>query len=144
MTLPGVRVQRTRLSKLRRQEAITSYVFLTPYIVGLLVFLAGPLVYSAWLSFTRYDILSPPRLVGLDNYRTLFSDPLFWQSLKVTSYYSVVSVPGQVVIGYSLALLLNLKVRGLSFWRTLYYVPAIVPSVPQSISLPGCSASSMV
>ena len=117
-------------SKLRRQEILFGYAGLIPYTVGLLVFTAGPLVYSFWLSFNRYDVLTPPVLVGLDNYSSrLIGDPLFRKSLSVTAIYSIVSVPLGMIIGYSTALLLNQSLRGLSFWRTVYFLPAIVPGV---------------
>ena len=117
-------------SKLRRKEILFGYAGLIPYTVGLLVFTAGPLVYSLWLSFNRYDVLTPPVLVGFDNYSSrLIGDPLFRKSLSVTAIYSIVSVPLGMIIGYSTALLLNQSLRGLSFWRTVYFLPAIVPGV---------------
>jgi multiple sugar transport system permease protein len=106
-----------------------AYVGLLPYIVGFLAFVAGPLIYSFWLSFNNYTILKAPRFTGLENYQTLLDDVLFWKSLEVTATYSLVSVPLHVIIGFALALLLNQSVRGLSFWRTAYYVPAVVPVV---------------
>jgi multiple sugar transport system permease protein len=116
-------------SKLRRREMLFGYVCLIPYGLGFLVFLAGPLAYSAWLSFNRYDIVTPPVLVGFDNYRNAIKDPLFWKSLQNTTIYTIVSVPMNVIIGYSVALMLNQKVRGLSFWRAVYYMPSVVPAV---------------
>jgi multiple sugar transport system permease protein len=120
------------VSKLRRQEMLFGYAALIPYTVGFLVFVAGPLLYSLWLSFNNYQILRSPSWTGLDNYRTLLQDPLFWKSLQNTAIYSLVSVPLGVVIGYTIALLLNQKVFGLSFWRTIYYVPSIVPVLATS------------
>jgi multiple sugar transport system permease protein len=120
---------RRRMSRVRRQEILFGYAGLIPYLIGFLAFVAGPLIYSFWLSFNNYNILRPPRFIGLANFETLLNDPLFWQSLKVTATYSILSVPLHVLVGYSLALLLNQKVRALSFWRTAYYVPSIVPAV---------------
>jgi multiple sugar transport system permease protein len=116
-------------SKLIRDEMLFGYAALIPYLSGFLIFVAGPLAYSLWLSFTTYNILQPPVPTGLDNYLSLLEDPLMWKSLGNTAIYSVVSVPLQVIIGYALALMLNQKVRGLSWWRTIYYVPAVVPVV---------------
>src|SRR6185437_7896032 len=76
-----------------RKEAIWMYVFISPWIVGFLVFLAGPMVASAYLSFTSYDVINPPSFLGFQNYSDLFTDDLFWQSLKVTTIYSLFSVP---------------------------------------------------
>jgi multiple sugar transport system permease protein len=120
------------VSKLRRREMLFGYAALIPYTIGFLVFVAGPLLYSLWLSFNNYQILRPPSWAGLDNYRSLLEDPLFWKSLQNTAIYSLVSVPLGVVIGYAIALLLNQKVFGLSFWRTVYYVPSIVPVLATS------------
>ena len=127
-TLQG-RWRRTWGSRLRRREMLFAYAGLLPYIVGSLLFLVGPLVYSFWLSFTRYKITRPPVVIGLENYQALVKDPLFWKSLRITATYAGISVPLGVIIGYSIALLLNQKVRGISLWRTMYYVPSVVPAV---------------
>jgi multiple sugar transport system permease protein len=116
---------------LRTKEALTAYTLLLPWILGFVIFTAGPVLASLALSFTSYKILSPPRFVGLENYKVMFSGQDDWwlKSLKVTVYYTFVGVPLQVILGYALALLLNQKVRGLSFWRTAFYMPAVVPAV---------------
>lgn len=116
-------------SKLLRGEMLFGYAALIPYLAGFLIFVAGPLAYSLWLSFAQYNIFDPPGPVGLANYALLFGDPLMWKSLENTAIYSVVSAPLQVIIGFALALMLNQKVRGLSVWRTIYCVPAVVPVV---------------
>ena len=112
-----------------QREGIAGYLFLLPWILGFIGFTAGPILYSLYLSGTKYDILSAPRWIGLRNFTRIFDDRLFWQSLKVTSIFTFVSVPLGVVSGYSLALLLNQKIKGLSVWRMLFYVPAIVPAL---------------
>lgn len=116
---------------LRTKESLTAYALLVPWIVGFAVFVAGPVLVSFGLSFTRYTILSPPQFLGLENYQKMFSgrDDLFVKSVKVTLYYTVIGVPLQVITGYALALLLNQKVRLLSFWRTAFYMPAVIPAV---------------
>ncbi len=112
-----------------RKEALEGLVCLLPWIIGFLAFTAGPLIYSGYLSFTDYPILQEPTWVGLKNFQSMFSDDLFWKSLRVTALYTLIAVPGGVIIGYSIALLLNQQIFGLSFWRTAYYVPAVVPAV---------------
>lgn len=112
-----------------RKEALEGLVCLLPWIVGFLAFTAGPLIYSGYISLTDYPILQEPEWVGLENFQSMFSDDLFWKSLRVTALYTLVAVPGGVIIGYSIALLLNQQIFGLSFWRTAYYVPAVVPAV---------------
>ena len=122
-----------RRSRRGRRQAIAFFLFLAPWIVGFLVFQLGPMVASAVLMFHDYDILSPPRWSGLANLRKmLLEDDLFWKALRVTALYTAAAVPIHVVLGYSLALLLNREVHGLSFWRTAYYLPAIVPVVATS------------
>ena len=112
-----------------RKEALEGLVCLLPWIIGFLAFTAGPLIYSGYISLTDYPILQEPKWVGLENFQSMFSDDLFWKSLRVTALYTLVAVPGGVIIGYSIALLLNQQIFGLSFWRTAYYVPAVVPAV---------------
>src|SRR4028119_814488 len=82
-----------RRERIRMHEAIQGYVFMMPAILGLLIFLLGPIVVSLYLSFTDYDLLTSPNWIGLENYTTLFQDDLFWQALKVSSIYAIVSVP---------------------------------------------------
>jgi multiple sugar transport system permease protein len=111
------------------RNVIDGYICILPWIIGFLGFTAGPIVFSLWVSFNHYDVLSPPKFAGIDNYINMVNDELFWQSLKVTTIYVLGAVPTGVVAGYALALLLNQKVRGLSVWRTAFYMPAVVPGL---------------
>lgn len=112
----------------------TGYAFISPWLVGFLAFTVIPFLVSIFLSFTRYDIVSSPVWVGWANYKRLFTqDPLFWKSLWITVKYSLVSVPVGILAGVGLALLLNLNVRGMSVYRTLFYLPSIVPVVATSV-----------
>ena len=116
-------------SKTLRKNLI-GYAFISPWIIGFLVFAAYPFVTSIYLSFTRYNIVTPPVWVGGQNYRMLFNDdPQFRKALWVTFRYALVSVPLGIVGGVSLALLLNQKVKGLSVYRTIFFLPSIVPTV---------------
>jgi len=122
------------ISQLRRKEELTAYLFLLPWIIGFVVFTAGPIIASIYLSLTSYDLFSSPKFVGLSNFKEMFfKDKLFWHSLKVTTIYSVVSVPLNIAIGYTLALLLNQKIKGLAWFRTIYYMPAVVSGVSVAI-----------
>ncbi len=114
-------------SHLRRQEVLVAYLFILPWIIGFLVFTAGPILVSFALSFTHYKIITPATVVGLDNYTAMIRDRNFWQSLRVTTIYTFGSVPLNVALGYLLALMLNQKIKGLSFWRTTFFMPSIVP-----------------
>ena len=122
------------LGSLRRREELEAYLFLLPWILGFLFFTLGPIIASGYLSMTDYAILKPPKFVGLANFqRMLAGDDLFWQALKVTAIYTVVSVPLSVVLGYAVALLLNQKVRGLSVFRTVFYMPSVVSGVAVAV-----------
>jgi multiple sugar transport system permease protein len=95
-------------------------------VIGFLVFTAGPILASLALSLTEFDIITPPRFIGLDNYRDLFADPLFWQSLSVTVRYAVIALPLGLVLALALAVLLNQPIKGVAVWRTIFYLPAVV------------------
>ncbi len=110
------------------------YAFISPWLLGFVVFTAVPFLASIYLSFTRYDIVSAPVWVGSANYdRLLTGDPLFWKSLGITFKYALVAVPVGIIAGVGLALLLNLEIAGISVYRTVFYIPAIVPVVATSV-----------
>ncbi|HEV8633498.1 MAG TPA: sugar ABC transporter permease [Chloroflexota bacterium] len=101
-----------------------------PWLLGLLIFVLGPILASAYLSLNEYDVLSSPRFVGLENYRTaFFDDELFWPSLLRTFEYSAVMVPIGLFGSLFLALLLNQRVRGRNVFRTVFYLPSLTPGV---------------
>jgi multiple sugar transport system permease protein len=106
------------------------YAFISPWLIGFLVFTLYPFLASFTFAFTRYDIVSPPHWVGIANYRMLLSaDPLFWKALGVTFRYALCAVPLGIVTGVGLALLLNLPLRGIGLFRTIFYLPSIVPTI---------------
>ena len=107
-------------------------IFLFPWFIGFFVFLFGPIVASFYLSFTDYDVLRKPLWTGTDNYTFLFSDPVFWKSLKVTFTYAFIALPLSVVFGISFAVLLNQKINTMSVYRTCFYLPSIIPLVASS------------
>jgi multiple sugar transport system permease protein len=116
-----------RISPRRKAEARAAAGFLLPWAIGLVVFVAGPVIVSAYLSFTDYDLVEDANIVGVSNYkRALTADPNFWQSLKVTGVYVGVSVPLRLVVAMLLAVLLNRGVRGLSIYRALLYLPSLL------------------
>jgi len=119
---------------LSRREALWGYILISPWIIGFIVFTAGPMVASAYFSLTEYDVINAPKFVGLGNWAWMFTqDPLFWHSLRVTLTYAVVALPFGLVLGLALALLLNANVPGLTVWRTLYYMPSVVSGVAVSV-----------
>jgi len=117
------------MSEMAKHEERSAYLFLLPWIIGFLVFSAGPLAASFLISFTEWPILAAPKWTGLKNYTTMLSDPLFWQSLKVTVYYTAIGVPMGLIAGFFVVLLTNQKVRWIALWRSVYYMPAVVGGV---------------
>lgn len=115
------------------RRAVTGYLFISPFILGFLLWFLVPALTAAWLTFFDYNMIQDPVYVGLDNFRHIFRDSLFIQSLKVTSYYTLVSVPVSLVGAFLIALLLNTKVPGMAVFRTIYYLPTIVPAVANAV-----------
>ena len=129
----AVKPRTTRLSPLARREEIVGYLMAAPWLLGILWFIIGPFAAALGLSLTDYDILTAPKWVGIENFDDMLTDdPLFWKSLSVTTIYSVVSIPLQIVLGLFLAILLNTSIRGLAWFRTVYYLPAVLSGVAVS------------
>ncbi len=116
-----------------RRKTLMGYLFISPFILGFLLWFVAPTLTSVWMVFQDWNIMSPPRFVALENFSTIFGDDLFWQSLKVTAIYTLLSVPVGTLLSFSVALLMNTKVRGINIFRTLYYLPVVVPAVAGSI-----------
>ena len=108
------------------------YFFIAPVIIGLFCFNFGPMLFSMWISLTKWDVITPQEFIGIQNYMELIKDPLVAQSLKVTLYYTVLSVPLVTVIPLLIAMLLNTRVKGISIFRAIFYIPSIVPAVASS------------
>ncbi|MBA4291892.1 spermidine/putrescine ABC transporter permease [bacterium] len=108
-------------------------LFAAPWLIGFSVFLLFPLLKAFYNSFTEYTILTPPVWIGFENYADIIRDELFWKSLGNTFYYAFIAVPVSTVIAISLAMLLNTKVKGQAFYRTFFFLPALVPAVPLAI-----------
>lgn len=114
----------------KARENLTGYLFISPWLIGFFVFTLWPFLRSFYLSFCNYNIVQPPKFIGLANYQMmLFNDDLFYKSLWVTLRYAIVAVPLTLVVGVALALLLNLNVKGIAVFRTIFYLPSIVPTV---------------
>jgi multiple sugar transport system permease protein len=128
--VPGVVVRRRSSSALGRREAIEGYLFILPWILGLIIFTAGPFLAGVLFSFTSYSALETPQWIGIQNYAKVFQDQNFYLSIYNTVYYVILSVPTGVVLALILAILLNQHARGVAFFRTAFYMPAIVPAVP--------------
>jgi len=115
--------------RLRAREAAAGYLFLTPNLLGFLIFSAFPVVASLLLSFADWDLITAPQAAGVSNYTRLVDDPVFWKSLYNTLYYTVGSVPLTIGLGLLLALALNGKTRGLYGYRAAFFLPVVASSV---------------
>ena len=134
----GVGSKRTHawggISKLQRREAIEGILMALPWMIGFVIFTAGPMLAAIYLGLTRWDIITPPRFVGLSNYVELFTrDRLFLQSVRVTTFYTIMSVPIHVIFGFLLASLLNAKVPGTNVFRSIFYLPSVLPLVASAV-----------
>jgi multiple sugar transport system permease protein len=117
----------------RWHKHLLGYAFISPWLIGFLVFTLGPFLTSVYWSFTRYDIVTEPVWVGGANYATMLRDPVFWTSLVLTLKYALVAVPLGIALGVGLALLLNVPLRGISLLRAVFFVPSIVPAVATTV-----------
>ena len=117
----------------QQRRNILGYIFIMPFILGVLFWLVIPGSVAAWLTLQDWNMLTSPTFVGLANFAKLFTDKLFFQSLKVTSNYTLIAVPLGLVLGFALALLMNNKVKGIRAFRTIYYLPSIVPAVANAV-----------
>lgn len=119
--------------RLQRRATRTGLLFISPWIIGFLAFTVYPFLASLFFSFTNYSIVSSPRWIGLANYRQLFASGLFWRSIYNTLFYTVLEVPCTTIIAIGIALLLNMRVKGIGIYRTVFFLPSIVPAVAGSI-----------
>lgn len=111
------------------REAAAGYAFIMPWFLGFLIWNLYPFLASLYFSFTSYNLFQPPQWIGLANYREMFTrDALFWPSVRLTLLYGLFSVPLGLVGAIGVATLLNQNVRGVGLWRTIYYLPAVLPA----------------
>jgi multiple sugar transport system permease protein len=124
-------IRRKKLGRIAMTETKWGYLFISPWIIGFLIFTLGPMAASLMFSFTQYNVLTDARWVGGQNYLLLFGDdlPLIMKSLWNVTFLAVVGIPLSLITGLAIAMLLNTDVKGMRIYRTLYYLPAIVPGV---------------
>jgi multiple sugar transport system permease protein len=121
-------------SQSKRRENLYGYLFMIPWLIGFFGLFLGPGLASLGFSFTEYDVLSPPKFIGFGNYVKMFTDDvLFWPSLGRTFYFAALGVPLGVLASMFLAILLNTKVRGITVFRTLFFMPSLVPLVASAV-----------
>ena len=116
-----------------KTEHRQGWLFVSPWVFGFVLLTAGPMVYSLYLSFTAASLLSPPQWVGLENYRRMAADPVFYRSLGNTGYYALLGVPLGLLLSLGLALLLDAPVRGRGIFRTLFFLPSVTNTVALSL-----------
>ena len=121
------------MTKEDKRDLIKGLLFTSPWLVGFSIFVIYPVLASLYYSFCYYSVLQPPQFIGLLNYKDLFNDPIFWKSLWNTAYFVIFMIPLGFVTSLSLAMLLNTKVRGMAFYRMIFFIPSLVPMVAGSI-----------
>lgn len=134
--IPTVRKESRRKRRARRprgrvarKEEFAAFLFASPWLLGVILFVVGPILASVLISATNWNLLSSPRWLGLENYRDMIDDRNFWQSIRVTLFYTVFAVPLYQVVGLTLALLLNQRVRGMYLFRTILFLPSVLSGV---------------
>src|SRR5688572_32038511 len=112
-----------------RREAFEALAFLTPWILGFLLFTAGPVAASFVLSFFRWDVISPATFIGIANYKQLLQDEMLRKSLYNTLVYAAMMIPGSIAVALTLAMLLNQRLPGMRIFRTIFYLPTLTQGV---------------
>lgn len=117
-----------------RKEAPWFYFFISPWLIGFTALTLGPILYSIYISFTDWDLFQSANFVGTDNYKKLMTeDPIFWKSVFNTFYYAIISIPLGMAASLWIAYYLNKKLKGITFFRVLFYLPSVVPVVAGSL-----------
>src|SRR3954451_4737758 len=132
-TTTAVPRKRRGMSPARRRDLFDGLLFASPFILGVLFFWVAPMLYSFFLVTHDWDLISPAKYTGLRNIQRMFHDPLVAKSLGNTAFFTFVGVPLQLIVAFSLALMLNQAIRARSIYRTIFYLPAITPAVASAV-----------
>ncbi len=124
---------RERWSNLQRREFLFGLLFVSPFLIGVLLFWVGPMLYSVFLTTQKWNMIAPPQFVGLRNINKLLADPLVRTALLNTAYYTFIGVPLQLTVAFTLALMLNRSIAGRAVYRTIYYLPSLTPAVASAV-----------
>ncbi|MGI6206867.1 MAG: carbohydrate ABC transporter permease [Anaerolineae bacterium] len=127
------RTHRRRRSRLARREAAAGWLFASPWVIGFVAFTLGPMLYSLLLIFLKWDLITPPEWGGMANFERLLGDRRVPIALYNTAYYTFIGVPIHLAVAFLLALALNVQIRGLAIYRTIYYLPSITPAVANAV-----------
>jgi multiple sugar transport system permease protein len=125
--IPRVRPARRRMGAIERRNLRLGLLFISPWLFGFLVLGIFPILYTFYLSLTRYSGLREPILIGAANYQRMVADPLFWKAASNTLFYTALAVPIGVVVAMALALAMNQKLREVAVYRAIFYLPSILP-----------------
>lgn len=123
----------TRFSRLQRREFLFGLLFVSPFLIGVLLFWIGPMLYSVFLTTQKWNMIAAPQFVGLRNINKLLADPLVKKALLNTAYYTFIGVPLQLTVAFTLALMLNRNLKGRAIYRTIYYLPSLTPAVATAV-----------
>ncbi len=132
-SLPKFDSSPRRSLTLTQRRNLTGYIFIMPFILGFIFWFLIPAIVAGYLTFQKWDLISPPKFIGLDNITHLFNDPLLLLSLKATFVYTFLSVPLSLLLSFFLATLINREFRGIAIFRTIYYLPSIVPAIANAL-----------
>ncbi len=124
---------RERWSNLQRREFLFGLLFVSPFLIGVLLFWVGPMLYSVFLTTQKWNMIAAPEFAGLRNVNKLLADPLVRKSLLNTAYYTFIGVPLQLTVAFTLALMLNRAIAGRAIYRTIYYLPSLTPAVASAV-----------
>ena len=125
--IPRARLRRRSMGAMERRNLRLGLLFISPWLFGFLVLGVFPILYTFFLSLTRYSGLRDPTFIGVANYGRMAADPLFWKAVSNTLYYTALAVPIGVVVAMTLALVMNQRIREVSIYRAIYYLPSILP-----------------
>lgn len=131
--LSGVPAKLPFYRRLSFEETFWGWTLIVPAILGLLLFRLGPVIASLYFSFTKYEIISPPQWIGFTNYRTMVQDDLWLKSIEVTLHYSVLFIPLSLIVAYTIGLLMSQELKGIALYRTMWYLPSLVPTVASAV-----------
>lgn len=129
MPLASASSRRRRFNRTAFNRNLEGWLFASPWVLGFILWTAGPMLASLVIAFTEWDLVTSPEWIGFENIQTMFTDKLVWQSLKVTSIYAFTSVPLHIIVGMGLAMLLNANIKGLRWYRTAFYLPSVLSGV---------------
>jgi multiple sugar transport system permease protein len=121
------------VSKKRLREWSAGYLFAAPFILGFLAFFAFPMGYSLWMSFQKWDLLSPPKFIGFENFTKLLQDPVANLSLGNSAYYTIIAVPLQLIVAFGLAMALSQPLRLRDLYRGGFYMPILIPIIASAV-----------